>query len=185
MVVMATSSDATGSVDGVVGGSREAVETALVDFDREALADLGVDPDAVVATVFTPAFIDENTDFPDMQTLLEVAGAEGYWALEGWLDWVLDWHVLGNTRFWSWEWLVHAAVAVRATAAAVGPVRCVCGGDVTPVTASDIEEPGRADGRWVDYRCEACGDRSRATHTPDGAASLEGLEGLEDASRPS
>jgi len=163
---MATSSDATGSVDGVVGGNRDAVEVALVAFDREALAALGVDPDAVVAAVFTPAFVDENTDFPDMEAFLAVAGAEEYWALEGWLDWVLDWHVLGNTRFWSWEWMVNAAVELARDAATLGPVRCgVCGGHPAPVTGSSVEEPGRIDETWIRFECD-CGAVGRLSADP-------------------
>jgi hypothetical protein len=72
--------------------------------------------------------------------------------------------------------MVHAAVATTATAEAVGPVTCDCGGHVTPVTASDVEEPGRGDGRWVEYRCAACGGMGRATRAPDGTAALDGLE---------
>jgi hypothetical protein len=173
--MMATSTDAEG-VGAVVRSNQDAVEDALVEFDREALRALGVEPDAVVDAVLTPAFMDANTDFPGLETFLDVAGAETVWALGDWLDWVLDWHVLGNTRFWSWEWMVHAGVAVRATAAAVGPVRCVCGGRVVPVTASAVEEPGRADA-WVEFRCADCDRTGRATRSPDGDHELEGLVG--------
>lgn len=173
-MVMATSTDVEG-VGTVVRTNRETVEDALVGFDREALRNLGVEPDAVVDAVFTPAFLDANTDFPDLETFLDIAGAGTFWALGDWLDWVLDWHVLGNTRFWSWEWMVHAGVAVRATAAAVGPVRCVCGGHVAPVTASAVEEPGRADA-WVEFRCSDCDRTGRATRSPDGEHTLEHLE---------
>lgn len=171
---MATSTDVEG-VGTVVRANRDAVEEALADLDREALRNLGAEPDAVVSAVFTPAFLDANTDFPDLETFLDVTGAGTVWALGDWLDWVLDWHVLGNTRFWSWEWMVHAGVAVRATAAAVGPVRCVCGGRVTPITASAVEEPGRAD-EWVEFRCTDCDRTGRATRSPDGEHTLEHLE---------
>jgi hypothetical protein len=166
----------TGKVGAVVLAERDRIEAALTARDREALDGLAVDAETLVEELFPPAFVDANTDFPDLETFLDTAGAGTVWELAGWLDWVLDWHVLGNTRFWSWEWLVHAAVVVRAAAASAGPVRCSCGGAVAPVTASDVEEPGRADDRWVEYRCGACGGRGRMTHSPDGAASLDGLE---------
>ncbi|MFB6207134.1 MAG: hypothetical protein ABEJ05_11485 [Haloglomus sp.] len=173
---MESGQETVDEVRGVVRTDRDRIERALVEFDREALCALGVDPDAVVGALFTPAFVDENTDFADLDELLSVAGAASVWDLAEWIDWVLDWHVLGNTRFWSWEWMVHAAVAARATAAAVGPVRCPCGGPVVPIAAADAEEPGRADGRWVEYRCEVCGSTGRATRAPDGSESIDGLE---------
>ncbi|WP_276261160.1 hypothetical protein [Haloglomus litoreum] len=163
-------------VGSLIRDHRESVETALVTVDREALRGLAATPEAVVSTLFTPAFIEETTDFPDLDAFLATAGAESVWDLGQWLDWVLDWHVLGNTRFWSWEWMVHAAVVTTATAEAVGPVNCDCGGHVTPITASAVEEPGRGDGRWVEYRCGACGATGRATRAPDGTANLDGLE---------
>jgi len=173
---MASEQESVGDVDAVLREERERVETALVEFDPDLLRRLGVAPDAVVSDLFTPVFVDTATDFEDLDEFLSVAGADSLWALERWLDWVLDWHVLGNTRFWSWEWMVHAAVAVRARAAEIGPVRCACGGSVTPVTASDVEEPGRADGRWVEYRCTACDATGRASRSPDGTETLDGLE---------
>jgi hypothetical protein len=173
---MATGPEASADVATVVRGHRDEVEAALVGFDRPGLRDLGLDPDATVEALFTPAFVDANTDFADLEAFLSVAGVDALWDLAGWLGWVLDWHVLGNTRFWSWEWMVHAAVAVRAAAAAVGPVRCPCGGAVDPATGSAVEEPGRADGRWVAYRCGDCGATGRATLSLDDDATLEGLE---------
>jgi hypothetical protein len=173
---MASEHEPSGDIDTVVRANRERVETALVEFDPDLLRRLGVAPDAVVSDLFTPTFVDSATDFEDLDEFLAVAGADSLWAFERWLDWVLDWHVLGNTRFWSWEWMVHAAVVVRATAAEVGPVRCRCGGSVAPVTASGIEEPGRGDGRWVEYRCTACGTTGRASRAPDGTEALDGLD---------
>jgi hypothetical protein len=173
---MSTGRDASDTVETVLRGDRDAVERALVEFDAGALRDLGASPDAVVESLFTPAFVDANTDFPDFEAFLAAAGAGTVWDLGDWLDWVFDWHVLGNTRFWSWEWMVHAAVAVRARAAAVEPVHCTCGGPVASVTASEVEEPGRADGNWVAFRCTDCGQRGRAMVEPDGAESLDGLE---------
>jgi hypothetical protein len=173
---MASEQETAGDVGSLIREHRERVEAALVAFEPGTLRGLGTTPEAVVSALFPPAFVDEATDFADLDEFLATAGAESVWDLGGWLDWVLDWHVLGNTRFWSWEWMVHAAVAARVTAEAVGPVTCDCGGHVTPVTASAVEEPGRGDGRWVEYRCEACGATGRATRAPDGTAALDGLE---------
>jgi hypothetical protein len=173
---MASEQESVGDVDAVLREERERVETALVEFAPDLLRRLGVAPDAVVSDLFTPAFVAAATDFADFEEFLTVAGVESLWDLGRWLDWVLDWHVLGNTRFWSWEWMVHAAVVVQATAAEIGPVRCQCGGPVTPVTASDVEEPGRADGRWVEYRCTACDATGRASRAPDGTETFDGLE---------
>ena len=173
---MATSSDAAAAAGAVVRSNREAVRVALVERDREALAGVA-DPETVVEGLLTPAFFAANTDFPDLETFLEVAGAPSVWALGDWLDWVLDWHVLGNTRFWSWEWLAHAAVEVGAAAAAVGPVACAdCGGPVGATTASAVETPGHADEPWVEFRCTECEAIGRATlPRGDGDAALDGL----------
>lgn len=149
----------------------ETVERALVDLDPSALAD----PEAVVGTLFTGTFVREHTDFPDFEVFLKHAGVDSVWALERWLDWVLDWHVLGNTRFWSWEWMAHAAVALHTDARRVGELRCAaCGDPLDSVTGSAIEEPGRADAAWVDYRCD-CGAEGRAEiREPDAGVRLTG-----------
>jgi hypothetical protein len=158
-----------------VRAESETVETALVSLDREQLRARGFDPDAVVTHLFSDGFVAANTDFPSLAAFLEEAGVETVWGFERWLGWVLDWHVLGNTRFWSWEWMVHAAVALAADAARVGPVRCeACSGPVSAVTGSAIEEPGRADTAWVDYEC-ACGASGRAEiREPEGGVRLSG-----------
>jgi hypothetical protein len=139
------------------------VEAALVERDREALADAPGGPDAVVEGLFPDAFLAEHTDFPTFEAFLESAGAESVWALSRWLDWVLDWHVLGNTRFWSWEWMVNAAVELGREAAAVAPVRCrACGGRPVPATGSPVEEPGRVDETWLRFDCD-CGRTGRVS----------------------
>jgi len=149
----------------------ETVERALVDADPSSLPD----PEAVVDALFTDTFVRANTDFPDLEAFLEHAGVDHVWAFDRWLDWVLDWHVLGNTRFWSWEWMVHAAVALRADTERVGGLDCaLCGERVEAATGSAIEEPGRADAAWVEYRC-GCGASGRAEiREPDGGVRLSG-----------
>jgi len=143
-----------------------AVEAALVDRDRSGVADAPRGPDALVAHLFTEAFVAEHTDFPSFDAFLEAAGTDSVWALSGWIDWVLDWHVLGNTRFWSWEWMVNAAVELGRDAAALGPVRCrVCGGRPAPVTGSSVEEPGRIDETWIRFACD-CGATGRLSAEP-------------------
>jgi hypothetical protein len=159
----------------------ETVEQALREADPDRLAD----PESVVDTLFTDTFVREHTDFPDFEAFLDHAGVDDVWAFDRWLDWVLDWHVLGNTRFWSWEWMVHAAVALRADAERVGELRCgACGGPVDPVTGSAIEEPGRTDAAWVDYRCD-CGAEGRAEiREPDGGVRLTGDVAWSEAGLP-
>lgn len=150
-------------LDGYVRRETGTVETALVERDRTGLADAPGGPDAVVEHLFTDAFVAEHTDFPSFDAFLESAGAESAWALSRWIDWVLDWHVLGNTRFWSWEWMVNAAVELARDAAAVGPVRCrTCGGRPVPATGSSVEEPGRVDETWVRFACD-CGGTGRVS----------------------
>ena len=143
-----------------------AVEAALVDRDRSDVADAPRGPDAVVAHLFTDAFVAEHTEFPAFDAFLVAAGADSVWALSDWIDWVLDWHVLGNTRFWSWEWMVNAAVELARDAATLGPVRCgVCGGHPAPVTGSSVEEPGRIDETWIRFACD-CGAVGRLSAAP-------------------
>ena len=159
----------------------ETVERALREADPGPLTD----PAAVVDSLFTDAFVRANTDFPDFDEFLDHAGVDSVWAFDRWLDWVLDWHVLGNTRFWSWEWMVHAAVALRADAERVGELRCVgCGAGVDPATGSAIEEPGRTDAAWVEYRCP-CGASGRAEiREPDGGVRLSGEVAWPDEGLP-
>jgi hypothetical protein len=154
-----------------VGREAATVEAALADRDRAGLADAPGGPDAVVEALFTDAFVVEHTDFPSFDAFLDHAGTDSVWALSRWIDWVLDWHVLGNTRFWSWEWMVNAAVELAVESAAVGPVRCrVCGGRPVPVTGSPVEEPGRIDEAWIRFACD-CGATGRvAVPRPDGDA---------------
>ncbi len=163
------------------GFDAEAVERALVEGDPSLVED----PEAVVTSLFTETFVHEHTDFPDLAAFLEHAGVGSVWAFDRWLDWVLDWHVLGNTRFWSWEWMVHAAVALRSDAERVGELRCgACGESVDPVTGSAIEEPGRTDAAWVDYRC-ACGAEGCAEiREPDGGVRLTGDVAWSEAGLP-
>jgi hypothetical protein len=161
-------------LDGYLSREAGAVEAALVDRDRSRLADAPGGPDAVVEHLFTDAFVGANTDFPSFESFLEHAGTDSVWALSRWIDWVLDWHVLGNTRFWSWEWMVNAAVELARDAAGVGPARCQCGGRPVPVTGSAVEEPGRVDETWVRFACD-CGGAGRITLThPDGEVRTEG-----------
>ena len=151
------------------------VEAALVERDREALADAPGGPDAVVECLFTDAFLAEHTEFPSFEAFLESAGAESVWALSRWLDWVLDWHVLGNTRFWSWEWIVNAAVELGREATAVAPVRCrACGGRPVPATGSPVEEPGRVDGTWLRFDCRCGGTGRVSVSYPDGEVRTTG-----------
>jgi hypothetical protein len=147
------------------------IEQALINAESSCIAD----PEEVVDTLFTETFISKHTDFPDLDAFLDHAGVDSIWAFSRWLDWVLDWHVLGNTRFWSWEWMVHAAVALQGDADRVGPVACkLCAELMEPVTGSSIEEPGRADTAWVDYRC-SCGAVGQAEiREPDGGVRLSG-----------
>lgn len=161
-------------LDDYVAREAAAVEAALVDRDRSRLADAPGGPDAVVEHLFTDAFVGANTESTSFESFLETAGADSVWALSRWVDWVLDWHVLGNTRFWSWEWMVNAAVELARDAAWVGPVRCQCGGRPAPVTGSSVEEPGRVDETWLRFECD-CGAEGRITLTrPDGDVLVEG-----------
>ena len=152
-----------------------AVEAALVDRDRAGLADAPGGPTAVVDHLFSDAFLAEHTDFPTFEAFLGHAGADSVWALSRWIDWVLDWHVLGNTRFWSWEWMVNAAVELAADDAAVGPVRCrACGARPAPETGSSVEEPGRVDETWIRFACD-CGATGRlSVARPDGEVRAAG-----------
>ena len=77
----------------------DAVEAALVERDATGLVDAPRGPDTVAEYLFTDEFVVEHTDFPSFDAFLEHAGAESAWALSRWIDWVLDWHVLGNTQF--------------------------------------------------------------------------------------
>jgi hypothetical protein len=153
------------------GPDAATLERTLLEADPELLED----PDGVVDALFTDTFVREHTDFPDFESFLEHAGVEDVWGFERWLDWVLDWHVLGNTRFWSWEWMVHAAVALWVDAERVGGLRCAaCDDPVDAATGSAIEEPGRTDAAWVEYRC-TCGASGRAEiREPDGGVRLTG-----------
>ena len=153
----------------------DAVETALVERDPEPIADGPGGPDAIVGHLFTDAFVAEHTDFPSFEAFLEHAGAGSVWTLARWIDWVLDWHVLGNTRFWSWEWMVNAAVELARDDASLGPVRCrVCGARPVPATGSSVEEPGRVDETWVRFACD-CGASGRVSvPRPDGDPRCEG-----------
>ena len=162
----------------------DTVEGALVERDRAGLADAPVGPDAVVDHLFTDAFVAEHTDFPSLEAFLESAGAESLWDLSRWIDWVLDWHVLGNTRFWSWEWMVNAAVELGREAAGVGPVRCRgCDGFPVPVTGSAVEEPGRVDEVWIRFACD-CGATGELTvPRPDGDPRADGEVALDVAER--
>ena len=172
--MVVTQEAAPAELDDYLGREAEAVEAALVDRDRSRLADAPGGPDAVVEHLFTDAFVGANTAFPSFESFLDHAGADSVWALSRWIDWVLDWHVLGNTRFWSWEWMVNAAVELARDAARVGPVRCQCGGRPTPVTGSSVEEPGRVDETWVRFAC-GCGATGRVTQThPNGEVRTEG-----------
>jgi len=167
--------------DGADLSDLETVERALTDADPGALAD----PEGVVDSLFTDAFVREHTDFPDLEAFLDHAGVESVWAFDRWLDWVLDWHVLGNTRFWSWEWMVHAAVALRHDADRVGDLRCAaCGKRVEAATGSAIEEPGRADEAWVDYRCPCRAGGRAEIREPDGGVRLSGQVAWPDESLP-
>ena len=167
--------------DGRSTTESQAIERALVDADPTCLSA----PDEVVDTLFTDTFVSEHTDFPDLEAFLDHAGVDSVWAFKRWLDWVLDWHVLGNTRFWSWEWMVHAAVALQGDADRVGSVACnTCHELVEPVTGSSIEEPGRADAAWVDYRC-GCGTVGHAEiREPDGGVRLSGQIGWPEQRLP-
>lgn len=170
-----------GQRDEQSGPEPETVEQALREADPDRLAH----PESVVDALFTDTFVGEHTDFPDLEAFLDHAGVESVWGFDRWLDWVLDWHVLGNTRFWSWEWMVHAAVALRRDADRVGDLRCAaCGERVEPATGSAIEEPGRADAAWVDYRC-ACGAEGQADiREPDGGVRLSGEVAWPDEGLP-
>ncbi len=157
-----TSADPTTLAD-YVRSEADVVEAALVERDPTRLADAPGGPDTVVDHLFTDAFVVEHTDFPSLGAFLEHAGVESVWALAGWIDWVLDWHVLGNTRFWSWEWMTNAAVELARDAALVGPVRCrICDWRPDPVTGSSVEEPGRVDETWVRFACP-CGATGRVS----------------------
>ena len=81
--------------------------------------------------------------------------------------------------------LEHAAVALRSDAERVGELRCgACGESVDPVTGSAIEEPGRTDAAWVDYRC-ACGAEGCAEiREPDGGVRLTGDVAWSEAGLP-
>ena len=151
------------------------VEAALLDRDRAGLADAPGGPDAVVEHLFTDAFVAEHAEFPSFDAFLESAGVDSVWTLSRWIDWVLDWHVLGNTRFWSWEWMVDAAVGLVVDAAAVGPIRCrACGGRPVPVTGSSVEEPGRIDETWIRFACDCDGIGRVSVARPDGEVRATG-----------